>query len=204
MMLQSLLDIVFPPRESELCVRACTPEKMYAILAPTLLERTTPESVGLLPFKEEVVRAIIHEAKYHHNTRAYELLADVLALYISEHALDQDQLGSGSYALVPMPLGSKRFKERGYNQVEEVVQRVSVRLDIPVARCLLKIRDTESQTKLSRLERIENQSGVFTLMDIDPDTTYILVDDVITTGATMQSACSAFGTHKMVPVALGF
>lgn len=198
MMLWSLLDIVFPPRDTERLVRACTAENLYALLSPVLIERTVPPTIGLLPFKEPLVRALIHEAKYFHNTKAYRLLADTLALYISEHVLDQDQLGGGAYALVPMPLGSKRFKARGYNQVSEVVSRVSALLDIPISSCLLKIRDTKSQTKLSREARIQNQEGVFKIVATKKDVTYILIDDVITTGATMQAAKDAFGETRVV------
>lgn len=206
------LDFLFPPRVDEIAVRETSVDAFLALMAPRLAPETRPETVALLSFADERVRATIHEAKYHGNGHAFELLAAALADYLR----DADD-GYRKPLIIPVPLGAVRRKERGFNQVEEIARRAADELGIPVdATLLLRTRETTSQVSLKRRERERNMRGAFTTSprlrstggaarSIDPSHTYIVIDDVITTGATLQSAIDTLasaGAEHIIPLAL--
>jgi ComF family protein len=99
-----------------------------------------------------------------------------------------------SEGIVPVPLHFWRERKRGYNQSELLAVSLGNLTGLPVERrALKKIRPTRSQTELSREERIENVAGAFAVRR--PETvrgrTLVLVDDVCTTGATLDACASA-------------
>lgn len=195
------LDLLFPPRSAEEILRDVPASAFLEKVAPRLINDTRPETVGLLPFSAASVRAAIHEAKYHGNTRAFELLATAL----TEYLLDADE--TRAPIIVPVPLGKARRKERGFNQTEEVARRAARELGLPLdARLLVRTRETASQVSLPRDKRIENMRGAFgAAHELDPARTYIVIDDVVTTGATLQAAIDALkeaGAKHIVPLAL--
>lgn len=199
------LDFLFPPRADELALRAVSDDDFLACMTPLVAPETRPGTISLFPFSDYRVRAIIHEAKYHGSTHAFDLLAIALADYLR----DADDVGHRkSYIrLVPVPLGKGRQKERGFNQVEEILKRAAKELDIAVDPTLLeRTRETTSQVSLPRHKREENMRGAFgAAHPADPAYTYIVCDDVITTGATLQAAIDALqgaGAKHIVPLAL--
>jgi predicted amidophosphoribosyltransferase len=106
-----------------------------------------------------------------------------------------------------VPLGKIRRKERGFNQVEEVARRTAKELGIPVDASLLeRTRETASQVSLDRDAREKNMKSAFkATCALDPSQTYIVIDDVVTTGATLQAAIDALkkaGAEHIIPLAL--
>jgi len=222
-----LFDFLFPPRADELTLRELESDGLLGHLQPRLVPETRPATVALLPFSTPAVRAALHEAKYHGSERAFTLLAEVLADYL----VDLDEGFTKSFVIVPVPLGRARLRERGFNQVEEVARRALRALDIgcppghpmsqygpehnirhPVSDIVLdsslltRTRETPTQVSLARDARERNLRGAFSASHpADPHTTYLLLDDVITTGATLQSATSALlssGAEHILPLAL--
>ncbi|MDD2657500.1 MAG: phosphoribosyltransferase family protein [Candidatus Pacebacteria bacterium] len=200
-------DFLFPPRADERIVRDVSVDDMLALEVPRLVPATRPLTVGLLPFSSTSVRSAIHEAKYHGSEHAFTLLSSALADYLR----DCDDVGPRrSYiSLVPVPLGRERRKERGFNQVQEIAQRAARELDIRVdATLLVRVRETVSQVSLPREAREENMRGAFSAAHpADPAHTYIVIDDVITTGATLQAAVDALkeaGAEHIIPLALAY
>lgn len=194
------LDFLFPPRVDEIALRRTTADDFLAQAAPRLVEETRPGTVVLFAFP--AVRAAVHEAKYHGSERAFRLLGAALADYLQ----DADE-ASRSPVIVPVPLGNARRRERGFNQVEEIARRAARELGIAVDATLLeRTRETVSQVSLPRHAREENMRGAFgAARPADPAHTYIVVDDVITTGATLQAAVDALkeaGAEHIVPLAL--
>ncbi len=197
------LDLLFPPRVDEKALRGVSDNEFLALMAPRLVPQTRPDTVALFPFHDAQVRAAIHEAKYHGNERALALLGGALADYLR----DCDDVGRGTSYIVPVPLGRERRRKRGFNQAEEVARRAVRELGMRVETDLLfRTRETVSQISLPRHEREENMRGAFgAAHPADPSYTFIVIDDVITTGATLQAAIDALqgaGAKHIIPLAL--
>ena len=94
--------------------------------------------------------------------------------------------------IVPIPLHWTRYLRRGYNQAWLVCQGVSAALGVPVVRALRRCKPTPHQARLSRDERISNLTGAFstTRSTNCEKRAILLVDDVLTTGATLSAAAS--------------
>ena len=98
-------------------------------------------------------------------------------------------------ALVPVPLAAPRERERGYNQSELIARALATRWRIPLWRdALERLRATETQTRLTPEDRLANVSNAFRVRDASRkamrNAHVVLVDDVVTTGATLN-ACAA-------------
>jgi len=197
------LDFLFPPRSDEAILRDVSNDEFLGLIAPRLVSETHPSTVALFSFGDPRVRASIHEAKYHENARAFTLLSTALSEYLRE----ADDIQPRKTSIVPIPLGSARQKERGFNQAEEIVRGAVEVLGITVDTTLLmRTRETASQVSLPRRAREENMRGAFSAAHpADPARTYIVIDDVITTGATLQAAIDALhdaGAVHIIPLAL--
>lgn len=198
----NLLDFIFPPRADEISLRGISDDDFLAKMAPRLVPGTRPGTVALLSFGDESVRSAIHEAKYRGSERAFRLLA----LALTDYLRDDDERPPRSF-IVPVPLGKERLKERRFNQVEEVAKRAVQELEIKIENDLLiRTRETVSQISLAREKREENMRGAFkTARRADPTYTYIVIDDVITTGATLQACIDTLrdaGAKHIIPLAL--
>lgn len=93
-------------------------------------------------------------------------------------------------AVIPVPLHWRRQWSRGFNQSELLARQVARRRGIPVLRALRRARATQSQTGLSNTRRRKNVTGAFRVRGSFNGARVLLVDDVMTTGAT-GSACAA-------------
>ena len=94
------------------------------------------------------------------------------------------------YAIIPLPLHYKKQKTRGYNQAELICKGISEEMKLPVLNdVVIRNRITETQTHKSRMDRwqnIENRFELINAAQMKPGH-ILLVDDVITTGATLES-----------------
>lgn len=96
--------------------------------------------------------------------------------------------------IVPVPLHPKRLRERGYNQSIFFAEGLSHSMGCPVAdRCMVRIKATESQTHKNRYERYENMRETLEVRNADAvaGKHVLLVDDVLTTGATLEACANA-------------
>lgn len=96
--------------------------------------------------------------------------------------------------IIPVPLHPKKFKRRGYNQSECFAEGLSTTMKVPVLpNALVRLKDTETQTNKSRFSRWENVKDVFTVGDKEQlqGKNVLIVDDIITTGATMEACIHA-------------
>lgn len=108
----------------------------------------------------------------------------------SEHYLSYIQHAT----LVPVPLHPTRLRERGFNQSEQIAQMLSscAGASVRVKKLLIRKRYTESQTFLNRSKRYQNVKNAFALASdtvLNPHKSYIIIDDVFTTGSTLN-ACA--------------
>lgn len=99
---------------------------------------------------------------------------------------------AGGWPLVPVPLHRKRLQHRHFNQAEEIARVLSSLSGLPLVRALQRTRATGHQTALTRSQRLENLRGAFAITQAGRDSARenlagaILVDDVLTTGATVN------------------
>lgn len=132
------------------------------------------------------VKKAIHRFKYGGRQELAGPLGKLMALRVSQRNwLPFD-------AVVPVPLHPERLLSRGYDQALLLAQVVGSELNLPVMRLLVRARDTTSQTRLNAAERWENVNGVFQIAEntaIPPR--ILLVDDLLTTGATAHYASQA-------------
>ena len=96
--------------------------------------------------------------------------------------------------IIPIPLHPKKEKIRGYNQSHVIAEGISEIMNIPIAeKCLVRSVFTDTQTKKSREDRYQNVKDIFNIEkhEILENKHVLLVDDVLTTGATLMSAGKA-------------
>ena len=147
---------------------------------------------------------ILYELKYKNHPEIGVVMGRMMAKELMKSGLFED-----IDALVPVPLAKKREHERGYNQSLELAKGVSEVTGLPIAN--LVIRRTKfvgSQTKRGRWERNENVEHVFELVDDNiSDQHLLLIDDVVTTGATVIACAKEMqkaSNVKISVLALGF
>jgi ComF family protein len=136
--------------------------------------------------KGEKVQNMLHALKYRNNTP--------LGVYLGElygRELKSSPRFSSCDAIVPVPLHLKKIRTRGYNQSDFIAEGLSKAMEIPVYKKILtRTVATSTQTRKARYARFENVENVFQLNTEKPDAKhFLLVDDIITTGSTLE-ACA--------------
>lgn len=159
--------------------------------------RRTKNLTGLfcaVRYDNPLVKNLIEKFKY--EPYAKELYFELSSLIIA-HLVNLnnsslkifDNFKNGEYILTPIPLYIKKLKRRGFNQSEEIAKYISEFLEIPFVRNgLIKTKATPAQVELKKLERQENMKGVFQCPNREAISgkKVLLVDDVFTTGTTME------------------
>lgn len=141
-------------------------------------------------FKAEgAVREMIHLFKYGRDQSLRGVLGAMLRRALDDPRLADEPLGE--WLLVPVPLHRAKEADRGFNQSRELCLALTERTGIATVDCLSRVRDTSSQASLHRHERLKNLRKAFAmrrgLFQKPPDVSgarILLVDDVLTTGAT--------------------
>lgn len=189
---ETIFDAVFPPSDDVRVVRTLAPADMPLLMRPVW----RGDVYALAPFQNAHVRALIHEAKFHDNARAHMLLGAMLNAYLNTAADKYD-------CIVPVPLARARMRARGYNQVHEVLRHTDpIFHPLVHADLLVRTRDTRPQTELGKTERLSNMSGAFGAAHPTRivGARILLIDDVVTTGATIRAAKAALLPHKPASV----
>jgi len=134
-----------------------------------------------------IVRQAIHQLKYHNFKALAFPLAQLLAEYLETRPLPVE-------VIVPVPLHPRRLRERGYNQSGLLARELGKHTNLPVVEdSLFRLRDTPAQARASNAEiRRSNVLGVFACRDEKLKGKQVLIiDDVCTTGATLDSCAIA-------------
>jgi competence protein ComFC len=166
------------------------PPEQKSSKCPRCQEKRLAGLYFALPYKENILtKKLIYQFKYQPYLKD---LAATLASLVVEHLIlsekNADDIWNNS-GLIPVPLDKKKLKARGYNQSEELAKELSKVLKIPViSENLIKIKNTKPQMELSKEERERNLLGVFQIKNPAElaGKKIFLVDDVYTTGSTME------------------
>ncbi|HEX7754793.1 MAG TPA: ComF family protein [Niabella sp.] len=138
--------------------------------------------------KKSSLQQIMHQLKYGGNKALGHQLGVLLGT-----ALKASGRFEAIDALVPMPLHNTREQKRGYNQAALLTEGIAQVLGKPVWKdIVIRVKPTETQTKKNRIERWKNMDGSFFIADNQKaiNKHLLLVDDVVTTGATFE-ACGS-------------
>ena len=202
------LDLLFPQycvgcgQEGSFLCHACR-QSLPRITPPLCPRCGRPQPGGILcpgcvdwkaeidgirsPFRfDGVMRQAIHQLKYRHLRALTTTLAGLLRDYFTTSPIPAE-------ALVPVPLHRKRLRERGYNQSGLLARELGKLISLPVIDdCLIRRRHTPPQARTSNVnERHHNIADAFTCRDRRlQDKPVLLIDDVATSGATLD-ACAA-------------
>jgi predicted amidophosphoribosyltransferase len=122
--------------------------------------------------------------------------ADELLIAAIEHVLDKASLDRGYFTLVPVPSSKQSQRRRGRSFILDLTKTISKRTGIPVNDCLELSRRVSDQSGLTRVQRSSNMQGAFSLKTgaiLRGDA--IVIDDVVTTGATLREAARALNSQ---------
>ena len=135
---------------------------------------------------EGVARQAVQALKF----RGRKTLAETFAIFLEERLADEPGFLDGVDLIIPVPLHPSRRRERGFNQSALVARELSHRQGIPLSEtALVRNRKTRSQVGLSARQRADNIRGAFAAGEEVRGRVILLVDDVMTTGAT-ANACA--------------
>lgn len=208
-MFQSLLHLFFPPtcagcqsilisNENVICTK-CRHE------IPLTLHHLNPENEAFKKFygriavehvsallyfhKKGIVQELIHQLKY----KGQEAIGTVLGEWYAEE-LNKIRLLQTVDEIIPVPLHPKKFRERGYNQVTQFGEALAKSFHIRVNPSIL-FRKVYSKTQ-SQKNRVGRTEGIDVIFEVlfterDHNKHFLLVDDVITTGATLEACAKA-------------
>jgi ComF family protein len=196
---QRLLDLLLPPQcpgcgaeDTPLCA-ACgsTMARRQDEPPGTPIGLAATQPAGLVQLEwccsyTGPARSVLHALKYDGERRLLGPLGELMARRWRHSAIGGD-------VLVPVPVHARRLRERGFDQAELLAREMGRQLRLPVAPALQRSAATQAQHKLGRGARAGNVGGVFSVRTDHRAAVngrwVILVDDVVTTGATL-AACA--------------
>lgn len=141
---------------------------------------------------------LIYRVKYHSHRRLGVYLGRMLGMQMAGHCQAD--------CIIPIPLHRKRERERGFNQAFEIAKGVSEVLGVEIFNdVVFRIRNNGSQTQKNAGERLKNTENIFELRDASKieGRHILLLDDVVTTGATVGSCLQVLSQARQVTFSLG-
>lgn len=146
------------------------------------------------------VQQLLHAIKYQNQKELAEYIGK---LYAKD--LMQNEVLKNVDVVLPIPLHAKKLKQRGYNQSEWFAKGIATGLNLKLdSKLLIKVNSTSTQTNKKKFERWENVEGVFELQNSETliNKHVLIVDDVITTGATIEAAWQALKDVEGIKVSV--
>ncbi|GIZ07953.1 ComF family protein [Flavobacterium sp. UMI-01] len=139
--------------------------------------------------KKGIVQELIHNLKY----RGHEEIGTMIGEWYLDD-LKKIPLLTTAHAIIPVPLHPKKLKTRGYNQVSQFGKTLSKGLKIPYKEDILfRKTHNKTQSKKNLISRTENIENIFDVhySENEHQNHFILIDDILTTGATLEACCRA-------------
>ncbi|MFV0304905.1 MAG: ComF family protein [Moheibacter sp.] len=210
---QAIFDLFFPKRciycnlvisnSNPLCVRCSSnlpfthwhlgTENLAYLKLQNLCE--IEFAYSLLYFRHgNVTQSLLHALKYENQSKIGALLAEKVLLEMDFNLFD---------GIIPVPIHPKKLKQRGYNQVMSFSEKLAIETGVPLyTNLLIRIQNNPSQVYKSREERFSSIKGAFELTTKNLTGHYILIDDVITTGATLSTCVQALKKNTNLKISV--
>ncbi len=216
----SFLNLLFPPRCAfcqregsflcEVCIkglvrRRVAPPGTGKALEPPEWKHVQALVYGLDYAKNPAIKAALQQFKYRFTQELSEYFGAVLSSKLNEF----ERFREAPLLFVPVPLHPARLRERGFNQAELIARSVQKRFpsgQIRILPLLERVKKTAQQARLNREGRLKNLTGAFLLnkkfvqFGLCPGEKIFLVDDVCTTGSTLEAAAEALKKAGIAPV----
>lgn len=202
--LSSVFCLIFPKSQKQIRLEAFQHSDWKEMMKPGEYE----DVYYFFSYEKKDVRDAVWEIKYRRNKiiadKIIKAACETLLPDISENML----FGNFRDPIVTfIPQAKKRKNERGFNQSKDLAENIALNLGINAEEFLEKIKETESQTKLKRSKRLINMKNSFSVLKSKnvEGKNIILVDDVVTTGSTLNEARITLlkaGAKKVLCIAL--
>ncbi len=200
----NIFNLIFPKTAKQRRLEKITIDEWWKISQSGVYENV----YYYFPYENSDVRDAIWEIKYRRNKKLGEALAKIVCETLVEEISEKVLFENFTNPLLTwIPQSKNKKSERGFNQSKDLAEIFKIYLGGTAEELLEKKSETESQTKLGRAKRLENMKGVFLI----PKTksvegkNIILVDDVVTTGATLNEARKVLlkaGARKVLCIAM--
>ena len=151
-------------------------------------------------FKKGNVQRLIHELKYKKQQQVGTLIGD----WLGDQLIESERFATID-CIIPVPLHRKKLKKRGYKQVTTFGESLAKKLAIPYyENILIRVSSTKTQTKKLRFDRWKNVHELFQIQNnfVLENKHVLLIDDVITTGATLEACYEALNKTKNLKISI--
>ena len=193
--LSLILDFLFPRSAPVISIQNMSADEIDRKI-PRAREIDGNDLNALFDYRDDLARQAIWEIKYRKNEKILVSFCKIFYEYMLDELADEAIFSDfKNPILIPIPSSKNRLKERGYNQcvlIAEEIARIDGGKKFTLSKNFLeKVKDSPSQTSVkNRRERLKNLKDCFRAVSSDKiiNSNVILVDDVITTGATMSEA----------------
>lgn len=188
-----ILDLFFPPTETEKILRKINVEEIYKKCEKTF-ETTNHKMFSVFKYKDPFIKDAIYELKNNKNKYSIKIFAEILKEeifnYLEENLINVDY----KIPITWVPQHKSTYLDKGYNQGEELVAALCTTTPNTFKKknLLIKTKKTKPQHKIkNRKLRLKNLKKTFSISkeyNLKPNTLIILIDDVYTTGATLSES----------------
>ncbi len=172
-------------------------------LPPSVLRRLNNSDTYACCIYDGIIKKLIRDLKYNNKKKLAPLGANFLYEYIQKLNLNSD------YVIIPVPISKGRLKERHYNHMDIIAEKLSKLTKHKTEKNLIiRIKDTKKQYKLHKQERIENIKDAFkinTEINLQKNTPLLIIDDITSTGITFQEIIKELknaGYNEITAIAL--
>ena len=209
-----LLDCLFPKKcygcgavDTWLCQKCFAKLKDYQGQLPRNLKNPS-DLIIAGEYRDNLLNLLITAFKFGFNQELVRPLAAFLIKTIDKKILLEKLSGKSptDILVIPLPLYKTRLNWRGFNQSELLAKEIGYYYNWPISLSLIKIKKTRIQAELDETARLANQNGVFKWIGTNlKGQTILLVDDIITSGATMNEAekvLLAAGAKRVIKTAV--
>lgn len=187
------------PKEPKQICLVCSLPSAFGKTHPNCVTRNTADGIiSALPYKNPQIKQLIEVFKY----KFVSDLAHILAGLVVDEIHNQNLTEYFSdFAIIPVPLHQRRFNWRGFNQAQLLAEIISAKLSIPLRNeIVIRKKFTKPQVDLSAEERKKNIDGAFECSVPIYGQKFLVVDDVITSGSTINELAKLLKKAKAAEV----